>query len=109
MWQKVRALEDEERWNQGSAGFHGSSYERSRNKPKYARNGPVMDRERTTDQILRVQFAPGAKGIATGGSRVARRLPGASKDGAKCAGYTTGMNTRARDILLFADAKQSQH
>ena len=62
-----------------------------------------MDRERTTDQILRVQFALGAKGIATGGSRGARRPPGASKDGAQRAGYTRGMNTRARDILLFAD------
>ena len=64
-----------------------------------------MDRKRTMDQILRVQFAPRVKRIATGGSRVARRPPGASKDGAKCASYTTGTNTRARDILLFADAE----
>ena len=105
MWRKVWAPGDEERWNQGSAGFHGSSHKQSRNKPKYARDGPVMDRERTADQILRVQFAPGAKGIATEGSRGARRLPGASKDGAKRAGYTRGTNTRARDILLFADAE----
>ena len=103
MWQRLWAPGDEERWNQGSAGFHGSSHERSRNKPKYARDGPVMNRERTTDQILRVQLAPGAKGRATGGSRGARRTPGPSKDHAKRAGYTRGTNTRARDILLFAD------
>ena len=64
-----------------------------------------MDWERTTDQILMVQFAPGMKGGATGGSKGARRMPGPSKDGAKRASYTRGTNTRARDILLFADAR----
>ena len=64
-----------------------------------------MNRERTTDQILRVQLPPGAKGRATGGSKGARRTPGPSKDDAKRAVYTRGTNTRARDILLFADER----
>ena len=68
-----------------------------------------MDRERTTDQILRVQLAPGAKERATGGSRGARRTPGPGKDDDKRAGYTRGTNLRARDILLFADALGFKH
>ena len=64
-----------------------------------------MDRERTIDQKLRVQFTPGVKERATGGFRGARRMPGPSKDGAKRASYTRGTNTRARDILLFADVE----
>ena len=59
-----------------------------------------MDRERTTDQILRVQLAPGAKGRATGGSRGARRTPGQARM-MPSVPVTPGERTRGPETLYF--------